>query len=217
MKKYYILTIFLIWISCSYGQKSVLNNDFLYEDGIFYSYDEFKENKAAKIDSNMLALQVNAEESLILIDSSSLEILLRNQKKDKIWGLCYMGIPYIKTEETNGPYIYFSKLHVIGKICYYYYKAFREKEVWMQVHNPYSGELIGRKSIKNKELVFVEHIFKHEDGISFSFNYENLFSLSSDDVGLKKSMLELKIDEKQTKLFKTLLIYNDRNPIYLSK
>jgi len=128
-----------------------------------------------------------------------------------------MGIPYIKTEETNGPYVYFSKLHVIGKICYYYYKAFREKEVWMQVHNPYSGELIGRKSIKNKELVFVEHIFKHEDGISFSFNYENLFSLSSDDVGLKKSMLELKIDEKQTKLFKTLLIYNDRNPIYLSK
>jgi hypothetical protein len=87
----------------------------------------------------------------------------------------------------------------------------------MYVHNPYTGERVGKKTVTNRDLVFIQKILHFQTGESIDFNYDNLKSWTSDDKGLHKSLIDMKTEERETKLFKTLLIYNDRNPVYPTK
>ena len=84
----------------------------------------------------------------------------------------------------------------------------------MYVHNPYTGEKIGQKNITNKELVAIQRILHFETGETTDFNLANMQAWTKDDAGLNKSLMEMKKSEVEDKLFKTLLIYNDRNPVY---
>ena len=87
----------------------------------------------------------------------------------------------------------------------------------MFVHNPYTGERIGSRNIINKELVAVQRILHFQTGETTDFNLTNMRTWTEDDAGLHKSLIEMKEKDVEEKLFKTLLIYNDRNPIYIEK
>jgi hypothetical protein len=87
----------------------------------------------------------------------------------------------------------------------------------MYVHNPYTGERIGKKTVTNRDLVFIQKLLHFQTGENIDFNFENLKLWTVDDKGLQKTMQEMKAEEKESKLFKTLLIYNDRNPVYSNK
>jgi ribosomal 50S subunit-associated protein YjgA (DUF615 family) len=84
----------------------------------------------------------------------------------------------------------------------------------MYVHNPYTGERIGKKTVTNRDLVFIQKLMHFQSGENIDFSFDNFKAWASDDKGLLKSIEEMKNEEKESKLFKTLLIYNDRNPVY---
>lgn len=199
------------------AQPVALTNNYSFKDGIYLRFEDFKKDASSKnniIDS--LQYDLNAEENILILSAHS-QKLLDSLIPDKIWGLCINQIPYIRTEDQQDGRFYFVKLHVLGKISYYYYKAFREKEVIMYVHNPYTGERIGKKNISNRNLEFIQKILHFDSGEITDFNFDNFLNWSKDDLGLYKSLSEIKSEEREAKLFKSLLIYNDRNPVYIKQ
>jgi hypothetical protein len=201
----------------SIAQPTALTNNYSFKDGIYLRFEDFKKDARSKnniIDS--LQYDLNAEENILILSANS-QKLLDSLIPDKIWGLCINQIPYIRTEDQQEGRFYFVKLHVLGKISYYYYKAFREKEVIMYVHNPYTGERIGKKNISNRNLEFIQKILHFDSGEITDFNFDNFLNWSKDDLGLYKSLSEIKSEEREAKLFKSLLIYNDRNPVYIKQ
>jgi hypothetical protein len=201
----------------SIAQPTALTNNYSFKDGIYLRFEDFKKDASSKnniIDS--LQYDLNAEENILILSANS-QKLLDSLIPDKIWGLCINQIPYIRTEDQQEGRFYFVKLHVLGKISYYYYKAFREKEVIMYVHNPYTGERIGKKNISNRNLEFIQKILHFDSGEITDFNFDNFLNWSKDDLGLYKSLSEIKSEEREGKLFKSLLIYNDRNPVYIKQ
>jgi len=194
-----------------------LANNYPFKNGIYTSFSEFSTDSPV-LDSFLSSMQydLNSDENILILKSES-QSLLDSLTNKEIWGLCINQTPYIKTEDKQDSRPYFVKLHVVGKLSYYYYKAFREKEVIMYVHNPYTGERIGKKTVTNRDLVFIQKLLHFQTGENIDFNFENLKLWTVDDKGLQKTMQEMKAEEKESKLFKTLLIYNDRNPVYTNK
>jgi len=194
-----------------------VGNNYPFKSGVYTSFNEFSADNPT-LDSIFTKMQydLNAEENVLILKPES-QLLLDSLTQKQIWGLCLNGVPYIKTDDKQEDRPYFVKLHVIGKLSYYYYKAFREKEVIMYVHNPYTGERIGKKTVTNRDLVFIQKLLHFQSGESIDFNFDNFKSWTADDKGLQKSLSEMSTEERESKLFKTLLIYNDRNQVYPNK
>jgi hypothetical protein len=194
-----------------------VGNNYPFKSGVYTSFNEFSADTPT-LDSIFTKMQydLNAEENILILKPAS-QSLLDSLTQKKIWGLCLNNVPYIKTDDKQEGRPYFVKLHVIGKLSYYYYKAFREKEVIMYVHNPYTGERIGKKTVTNRDLVFIQKLLHFQSGENIDFNFDNFKSWTADDKGLQKSLSEMSGEERESKLFKTLLIYNDRNPVYPNK
>ena len=68
-----------------------------------------------------------------------------------------------------------------------------------------------------EEEVFVEKIMRFETGEIVEFTVENVLHWIQDDPLLVETIKELPAEEMQEKLFKCLLIYADRNEIYVHK
>jgi hypothetical protein len=211
---FHIFLLFLLFSDGIQAQKP-LNNNTDYRQGLYTHINQFQQNKPGSLLSQLrnFDYELNTEENVLILSLETQKQLDSLFGKD-VWGICVDGIPYVLTADSQKGRPYFVKLHVIGKLCYFYYKAFRDKEVTMYVHNPFTGEKIGQKNITNKELVAVQRILHFDTGETTDFNLSNMQAWTKDDAGLNKSLMEMKKSEVEEKLFKTLLIYNDRNPVY---
>lgn len=210
----------LFCLSCIFpilSAQEAFNTSLAFNNGVYTDIADFRAN-SPQLDSLASNLQydLNAEENILILRPES-QKLLDSLVTSNIWGLCVASVPYIRTEDNQDGRYYFVKMHVIGKLSYYYYKAFREKEVIMYVHNPYTGEKIGKKTVSNRDLVFIQKLLHFHTGESIDFNFDNFKDWTKDDKGLQKSIEEMKTEERENKLFKTLLIYNDRNPVFPTK
>ena len=147
---FHIFLSFLLFSNGIQAQKP-LNNNTDYRQGFYTHINQFQQNKPAALLSQLrnFDYELNAEENVLIL-SLETQKQLDSLFGKEIWGICVDGIPYILTQDSQKGRPYFVKLHVIGKLCYFYYKAFRDKEVTMYVHNPYTGEKIGQKNITNK-------------------------------------------------------------------
>jgi hypothetical protein len=187
------------------------------QEGFYRNFKELKDNQPSISFGQLTNLDyvLNAEENVLILSEATQNEL--NRISDQaIWGLSIKDKVYIRTQDKENGRYYFVHLHVMGKISYYYYKAFRDKIVTMYVHNPYTGERIGQRNITNKERVSVERILHFETGESLDYSHENLVEWTKDDLGLNKSIKSLTKEELDEKLFKSLLIYNDRNKVYFN-
>jgi hypothetical protein len=214
MRIFQLFLVFIIFFSPLTAQNEPLTSNFLFNDGLYTNFSEFSSNKPSiLIDPSKLKYDLIGEENVLILKPES-EAMLDSLVSGTAWGICIGQVPYIRTDDKQDNRLYYVKLHVVGKLSYFYYKAFREKEVTMFVHNPYTGERIAKKSITNRDLVFIQRLLHFQTGETIDFNYDNLKAWTTDDKGLSKSLDEMKPEEREGKLFKTLLIYNDRNPVY---
>lgn len=203
---------------CS-AQEQALNNNFDFQEGFYSTAQEFSTNSPSLLLSNFnnLDYELDAEKNMLILSAAAQREI--KQKMDTApWGLAIAGNIFIKIQQNDDKSaneIRFVKLHVIGKICYLQYKTFRTKMVMMQVHNPYTGEKVGQRQIANQELVTVKKMLDVKSGQLLDFTAENFRIWTKDDEGLRKSLNELSDRDLQKKLFKTLLIYNDRNSFYI--
>jgi hypothetical protein len=200
------------------AQKKI-NKVYSFTDGVYATHQDFKTNKPTyplyRIPDFDYTL--DGEKNLLFLSDKSMAKLSESEIKslDNIWGICIKGKPYMKVNlhGKNGA-TYFVRYYVIGRICYFYYPTIQDKEIEMVVYSPYTGAKVGRKTIVNRERTLVEKIMLFETGQLLDYNTENFKSCAKDDERLMKTLSDMTEDEVDSKLFKTMKIYNDRHPIY---
>lgn len=188
-----------------------------FNDGFYTSYDDFRNNRPSKTLSEVAALEMafDEDENLFYVEYK--------EKDDKpkprlgqFWGMCLHGQPYIwclrDEKDSIGMFV---KMHVLGKLCYFYYNGFAYEDVVMKIYNPLTGTVSARKKITNRERKRFEWLMRFDEGKKLGFNPENFKRMISDDAKLQESFSKYSRKEAEEKLFKTVLIYNDRNPLRL--
>ncbi len=218
---YLLIVVGLLGANTSVAQKKI-NQNFKFEDGIYTQHQAFKNNQPNfplfKIPD--FEYQLDSEKNLLFLSEKSLAQLPQSEIKsiDNIWGLCIKGKPYLKITPTdNKNEVYFVRYYILGTICYLYYPIFEEKSVEMFVHNPYTGKKVGSKTVINQEKKFIKKLLRFDTGLIQNYNAANFLAMIQDDTKLVATLVGLSQKEMDKKLFKSIKIYNDRNPIIIKK
>ncbi len=211
------------------GDTVYLSKNFKFQDGIFLSFEDFKNNTPtyewkevlAGVHSNpqnflaqMYGLKVKKSDT-----QESEEVEYQNVNLESIWGICLDGIPYIRLsrEELNKENVVFAGMRLRGKICYYEYEEFVIQKKEMSAYNPVTGHPFRTKNVDVKVKLIHQNMLHFETGETATFSKDNFKAWIKDDKKLYQTVNDLSPEEVDEKLFKCLLIYDDRNLVKVRK
>ena len=199
---------------------AVVTKNFLFSDGVYLSFDAFQNNQPSyhwdelevQVFTNPQTHEAKWTTPVLISSGTPLE-------EHTIWGICREGIPYIRLadKQEQQELTTFAALRVRGKICYFSYLTIEEREIEVSAYNPYTGRPFRTGVIRREEEVTQERMLHFETGAITDFTLGNFLDWILDDPGLHESVLELTEEEVEEKLFRCLLIYDDRNPVFTNK
>lgn len=203
-----------------------LSKNFKFHDGIFLSFEDFRNNKPSfgweDVEAGLYSNPQNFMAQMHFLKTNG--TLEGEEEKEEIdletiWGICIDGIPYIRLpqEVLKKEHTIFAGLKLRGKICYYEYEEFVMKKIQMSAYNPLNGRPFRTMDVKRKVKVIHKGMLHFETGATDEFSYKNFKKWITDDAKLLKTVNDLKPSEIDSKLFKCLLIYDDRNLVKVSK
>jgi len=184
----------------------IVTKNYKFNDGVYFSFSDFKQNQPilrweevqGSLFSNPEAFTVKAETLKQKSLGSTAENLL-----DSIWGFTIGGIPYIKIK----------KMRVRGQLSYFSYVVREERDINFSAINPYTAKpfrsTVEKRSLKLKK----EKILLFDTGEIMDYSYENMEILIKDDPTLLRALYQIEDYELEEKMFKCLLIYNDRHVV----
>lgn len=219
-----LLLVLVLTFCCAKGlaaQKGTpINNYFRFQEGVYNSISEFQADQPGW-GFNMIPpveYWINADSNeLHLAYKTPMADQLDQPSLDRVWGVCLFGVPYLRVQREESPTsIIFARLHVVGKLCYLYYEGIDLQTVSMKVYHPITGDVLSEHPVQNRVRVVRQKLLRTESGDLVDFTPAFFAEAIADDPQLLRTFQELKPKEAQDKLFKMLLIYNDRNPFYLS-
>jgi len=216
-----LLLLFLFLPTFIFSQDStLLTKNFQFQDGIYLSFEEFQANQPTfGWEEVHASIFTNPQNLLTQISSISLPNGTENLPlpTEKIYALSIEGIPSIQVQksEIQKDLATFAALKVRGKICYFGFPTIQKKQIPMHAFNPKNGRPFRSTVIEREEEVFAEKMLHFETGEILDFVPQNFLKWIADDADLVKTVQELPPDEQQEKLFKCLLIFDDRNNFYL--
>lgn len=195
----------------------LLTKNFDFKDGIFLTYQSFQKNNP-DYQWNELKSNLVANPQTFMAQIEYLELKESSEKIDlaKIWGISLGGIPYIRLEKgaVKKTLTTFAALRLRGKICYFEYEDFDEVQVPMPVYNPVTGRPY-REALVNRRIdVIYEWMMDFETGEVQPLTTANLKEWVKDDPQLITALESLG-DDAREKLFKCILIYDDRHEVYI--
>jgi hypothetical protein len=212
--------LFFLSVSASVAQSDslVLTKNFKFTDGVYASYADFQKNKPTYIWQDVNANLATSEEGFV----AQVEYI-RHDREDldmqQVWGICLGGIPYIrlpKGEVTDAATV-FAGLRVRGKICYFRYKDEETEYYEVKAYNPLNGRPYRQAKVPVEKTVEREFMLDWETGEIAEMTVSNMLDWIADDRQLWESYRELSREEAEDRLFRVLLIYDDRNLVYLKK
>ena len=217
--KFILTTWFAIFLAVVNGQDSVLlTKNFQFANGIYFSLAQLQANTPAiPMDSMKLNYFTNPQTSLTQLDAIFLKKNTKPFPLDSIWAICLDGVPSVRVpqQEINRELPNFAAFKLRGKICYFTYPDYRKKTVQISAYNPHTGRPFRQGNVVRDEEVIVKKMLQFETGEVADFTVENVMAWIEDDTLLVETLAELPREEQEEKLFKSLLIYVDRNPAYL--
>lgn len=197
-----------------------ISKQFKFHDGVYAHFEDFQRNRPRwSWDSLEVEAVTNPQTFLTQVahirHAGGGEIAL-----DSIWGVAIGGIAYIRLPKgaTQKPLTAFAGLRVAGLLCYYNYETTEADMVEIQAFNPVTGVPFRKGKVKRTQTVLHEYMLHFRHGQTAPLSREHLSAWTADDYRLAEAIAALPDDESlQEKLFKGLLIYVDRNPVYTLK
>ena len=219
MKYIFLIVFFNVSILRGHAQGGILvTKNFKFNDGLYLSFDHFQKNKPdvawdsleARLVTNPASLMTHVEFLKIKSRPDSLNL-------DVVYCLVIDGIPYLKLPRMTQKRVstIFAGLALRGKLCYFQFEDIEEKQVQITAYIPETGQPYATKRITQTRDVVREKLMLFETGEILDFTLSNLKNLIKNDSDLLQTVSNLKLKEVKEKLFKCLLIYNDRNPVYV--
>jgi hypothetical protein len=220
MKLRFII-ILIFGFQLLYGQSDSLlvTKNFEFKDGVYLSFEAFQRNQPAytweDLRTNLISnpQTFTAKVQFIRIKENETPLHL-----DSVWGISLGGLPYVRIEDTSdgSELTNFAALKVRGKICYYEYEAYEEVTVPIKAYNPYTGKPYLESTVKRQKQVMEEWIMDFETGEVLRLNPDNLKLWVREDSQLIEAIESLGEEAWDwDKLFKCILIYDDRHPTYI--
>ena len=202
-----------------------LSKNFKFHDGIFMTLEDFQNNRPTytwkEVEAGVFSNPQN-----FMAQMHFLKVKNKKQKKQKqtillenIWGICLDGIPYIRLQKEvlNKQNTVFAGLRLRGKICYFEYEEYVMRKIPMPIYNPYTGQPFRTGEIERKVKIIHQNILNFKTGEVAIFSQKNFKKWIQDDPKLLQTVNDLKPNEIDEKLFKILLIYDDRNLVKIRK
>lgn len=213
----YLIPIFCCFTFTLFGQDSVqLVNSFEFNDGVYLTINDLQQNKPnytwAEINASA---HINRDKEVIRLEYLNVKDSSKVGLQEAVWGICVEGVPYIRMIDTMKGQTIFTALRVRGKLCYFYYDSYEMREVPMTIYDPNTGRPIWQQNVENKEPIVVEKMLNFETGNISDMEVSTFKNWIQDDKQLTNTINDLSAAEAREKLYKMLLIYNDRNPYYL--
>ncbi len=136
---------------------------------------------------------------------------------DEVFGIVVEGIPYIQLEKDSisKDLVQFNGMKVRGEICYFEYEKEHQKKIKITAYNPLTGTPFRTGYVTRKEQIPQKKMMHFGSGEVEDFNRGNFLEWITDDAILSRAVRELTEDEVEGKLFKALLIYDDRKKWYI--
>jgi hypothetical protein len=200
------LFIFLLFPLYTFPQNDTIGkvkytNDFVFNDGIYKTFQEFKDDNPSITKFTVKKPMPLADPNYTVLnyacnDSSKART---NCEMKNCWGYCYHGDVYISHLYNS----YFFKLMVIGSVCH-----FAGLSVTGTL-NPMNDISVGF-GMDNK---YQQYFLNFETGEVLPFNYKNFSNfLQIHDALLYQQLM--KEGRKKKKIFNYLLKYNTKHPVY---
>lgn len=209
-------------LAFSQAEANFLDRNYEFRDGLYLSYAAFQADTPdiplADLEGRLVT---NDETGLtksdylaMKTDTGSMEIDLRD-----IWGITLDGDPYVRLTEQTGDqsFAVFAKLRVRGAICYFTFETEEERFVEVKAYNPLNGKPFRRGRVKNMETVDNKRMMRFDTGEVVQLTRENLLNWVRDDPQLTEAVKELDGEDISEKLYRSLLIYDDRHPVYINR
>ena len=220
-ERYTIIQVFcllLFWGINLYGQEGkLLTKNFKFEDGIYLSFNDFQRNKPVYSWEEMEgSLVTNPQNFITKVEYLRVKgggnLILR-----EIWGISIGGIPYVRVNEQSrsSGVVRFAGLQVRGKICYFSFEDEEIKKVKVSAYNPLNGRPFRTAEVAQKEVILQEKMLDFSTGAIIDFNIYTFREWIKEDQQLLTTLNELSEEEANEKLFKCLLIFDDRNQVYI--
>jgi hypothetical protein len=215
------VTLLFLLSAVAFAQSDTVQvtKNFRFRDGAYRSFADWQANKPSwPIDSLRVSAVTNPQTFLTQVEA----IQHRNGTPlatDSLWGIVLDGIPYIRLPKGATPksLAAFAGLRLRGIICSYRYEDIEERIVEIQAYNPVTGVPFRKGKVKNRETVEHEYILHFRTGETLPFTRDNLVAWINDDQRLADAIRDIHEADLPEKLFKGLLIYVDRYPVYTSK
>lgn len=211
-----------VWMSGAVAQQVpadslLVSNELAFQNGIYRSLDEWQRN-APSIAWSSVAYDAYANEEKRTIQLRDLRTKATSAplSLDSLWGICVDGVPYVRVNIASRKVQEFVALRTRGRICYFNYEGYVMRDVPMTIYNPRTGEPVMRRTVQNKELHTFEKMLRFEDGVIADFDLATFKAwIQSRDALLYDTLADYTESEAGERLYKSLKIFNDRNPVYV--
>jgi hypothetical protein len=200
------------------SQAAVVTKNFKFNNGVYLTLADWQRNRPnytwEEIETRLAIVSTTFQTH---IEFLKLKKEAKDISPESVWGIVLDGIPYVclPKELQKKSATVFAGMVVRGKLCYFQYDEIEEVTVPITAYIPQTGKPYFTKNITKKESVLREKVMRFEDGKMYDLNLNNFKNLISDDKDLVDTFNGLKPNEITEKLFKVLLIFNDRNPVFL--
>ena len=203
--KYILLFILLPFFSFSQTTDTIgkikYSSDFVFNDGIYKTFQEFKNDNPSIKNFNVKKPSLYSDpnyKTLEFICPDSVKKSGNCELKD-VWGYSYHGDVYV----AHSYYAYYFKLIAIGSLCYFFGLSDAGSYI------PANGVMMGFGADNEYQQFMIDY----ETGDIIPFNYKNFSAfLKTHDDELYKELM--KQNKKKKIIFKYLLKYNERHPIW---
>lgn len=196
----------------------LVTKNFHFREGIYLSQESFRHDSPDILwDQVQAKWYTNPQTYLTQVEYIRHDESAAALSPDSIWGFCIQGVPYIRLSRDwiKKELATFAPLQLRGKICYFDFDRMDTTEVLITAYNPANGMPFRRGVIRKEKQVNCPKILHFETGALADFNRENLAAWIADDPQLLEAVMDIREEELESKLFKTLLIYVDRNKVYI--
>jgi hypothetical protein len=199
-----------------------LDRNYEFRDGLYLSLAAFQSDTPdILLDDLEGRLVTNDETGLtksdylgMKTDTGAIEIEL-----DNVWGISLDGVPYIRITEQTGDdaFATFAKLRVRGAICYFTFESEEARYVEVKAYNPLNGKPFRSGRVKNMETVDNKRMLHFDTGEVAPLNRSNLLAWVQDDPQLTEAIQALEGEDISEKLYRSMLIYDDRHPVFITR
>lgn len=192
----------------------LLTKNFKFKDGVYYSHTDLQMNSPSlSWDSLYSRLHTNPQNLTTLVDTIAHRSALPLKK---IWGFSLGGIPYVNLNQRNKAGLQkYAGLRVRGNICFFSSSETYKEPQMITAYNPRTGVPFRQGEVMTNKVKEKRYMLSFETGAITDFTASNFVEWIQEDAQMIKTVKNLNDEEREEKLFKCLLIYDDRNPVYV--